>query len=251
MSRERAETQFFYTTTPLPCPYLPGRTERKVVTEIPRTDPDRRHDLLSRVGFRRSHSIAYAPACPGCSACVPIRIDAARFAPDRGLRRVARANATCTANELPAHATGEQFALFQRYQMARHCNGDMAAMSFHDYRAMVEDSPVETRIVEFRDPDARLVGACLVDWLDDGCSAVYSFFDPEIGHRSLGSAAILWLIDRCRELGLPYVYLGYWVRESPKMAYKARFQPCEILVDGAWRAFGAAPVERVPQGAGG
>ncbi len=251
MSRDRAEIQFFYTTTPLPCPYLPGRTERKVVTEIPPGDPERRHDLLSRAGFRRSHAIAYAPACPACSACIPIRIIAARFLPDRSLRRVAKANAACTGREVEARASGEQFALFQRYQLARHCNGDMAAMSFHDYRAMVEDSPVATRIVEFRDPDARLVGACLVDWLDDGCSAVYSFFEPELARRSLGSAAILWLITRCRQLGLPYVYLGYWVKESWKMAYKARFAPCEIFQGGVWRPLAAAAQECLGVGVGG
>jgi arginine-tRNA-protein transferase len=227
--------QFFYTTAPLPCPYLPGRVERKVVTEITGPDADALHDRLSRAGFRRSHNIAYAPVCPACSACVPIRIDAAAFRPDRTQRRVARANAAIEGFEVPPRATAEQFALFQRYQLARHGDGDMASMSFYDYRAMVEDTPIETHMVEFRDPEDRLVGACLADRLGDGMSAVYSFFEPALAEQSLGTLTILWLVDRARALGLPYVYLGYWVPESRKMAYKARFRPSEILAGGAWR----------------
>ena len=227
--------QFFYTTAPLPCPYVAGRVERKVVTEITGPDADALHDRLSRAGFRRSHNIAYAPVCPSCSACVPIRIDVRHFEPDKGLRRVARANEGLEGFEVPARATAEQFQLFQRYQQARHGDGDMASMSFYDYRAMVEDTPIETNIIEFRDDDDRLVGACLADRLGDGMSAVYSFFAPERAARSLGTYAILWLIDRARTLDLPYVYLGYWVQESRKMAYKARFKPSEILSGGRWR----------------
>ena len=136
---------------------------------------------------------------------------------------------------MPARATAEQFQLFQRYQRARHGDGDMATMSFYDYRAMVEDTPIETFIVEFRDPDDRMVSACLADKLGDGLSAVYSFFAPALERRSLGTHAILWLIERARFLGLPYVYLGYWVPESRKMAYKSRFRPAEVLAGGAWR----------------
>ena len=227
--------QFFYTTAPLPCPYLTGRTERKVVTEITGPDSDALHDRLSRAGFRRSHNIAYAPVCPSCNACVPIRIPTATFQPDRTMRRVTRANEAVDGFEMPARATAEQFQLFQRYQQARHGDGDMATMSFYDYRAMVEDTPIETAVVEFRGPDDRLIGACLMDRLGDGLSAVYSFFAPEMERRSLGNFTILWLIGRARALGLPYVYLGYWVPESAKMAYKARFRPSEVLAGGAWR----------------
>jgi arginyl-tRNA--protein-N-Asp/Glu arginylyltransferase len=227
--------QFFYTTAPLPCPYVAGRIERKVVTEITGPDSDSLHDRLSRAGFRRSHNIAYAPVCPSCNACVPIRIPAATFQPDRALRRVLRYNEGVEAYEVPARATAEQFQLFQRYQLARHGEGDMATMSFYDYRAMVEDTPIETAMVEFRDPDDRLIGGCLMDRLGDGLSAVYSFFAPDLDRRSLGVFTILWLIDRARALGLPYVYLGYWVPESQKMAYKARFRPSEVLAGGAWR----------------
>ena len=227
--------QFFYTTAPLPCPYVSGRTERKVVTEITGPDSETLHDRLSRAGFRRSHNIAYAPVCPGCSACIPIRVPVADFQANRTLRRIEKANAGVAGFEAPARATAEQFQLFQRYQQARHRDGDMATMSFYDYRAMVEDTPIETFIAEFRDEGDRLVGACLTDRLGDGLSAVYSFFAPEEERRSLGSYTILWLIARARQAGLPYVYLGYWVPESRKMAYKARFRPSEILAGGAWR----------------
>jgi len=227
--------QFFYTTAPLPCPYVPGRTERKVVTEITGPDADHLHDRLSRAGFRRSHNIAYAPVCPSCQACVPIRIPVATFVPDRGLRRIGRANAGVRGFDVQARATAEQFQLFQRYQQVRHGDGDMATMSFYDYRAMIEDTPIETTITEFRGADDRLIGGCLTDRLGDGLSAVYSFFAPELERQSLGTYAILWLIQRAQAEGLPYVYLGYWVPESRKMAYKARFRPCEVLVKGTWR----------------
>jgi len=227
--------QFFYTTAPLPCPYLPDRTERKVVTEITGPDAEQLHDRLSRAGFRRSHNIAYAPVCPRCQACVPIRVNVDGFDPNRTLRRVQKANADLESFEVPARATAEQFQLFQRYQQTRHGTGDMASMSFYDYRAMVEDTPIDTFIVEFRDTSDRLVGACLADRLGDGLSAVYSFFAPGMERRSLGTYAILWLIQQARQSGLPHVYLGYWVPESRKMAYKARFQPAEILAGGAWR----------------
>ena len=166
---------------------------------------------------------------------MPIRIPVALFTPDRGLRRIARANEGVSGHDVPARATAEQFQLFQRYQKERHSDGDMATMSFYDYRAMVEDTPIETAITEFRDVEGRLVGGCLTDRLGDGLSAVYSFFAPELERQSPGTYAILWLIDRARAEGLPYVYLGYWVAESRKMAYKARFRPCEILIGGAWR----------------
>ncbi|MCU4161706.1 arginyltransferase [Acidiphilium sp. AL] len=235
--------QFFYATAPLPCPYVPGRTERKVVTELMGAHAEAMHDRLSRGGFRRSHNIAYAPVCQGCRSCIPIRIVAGDFMPNRTQRRIAALNQGLRAYEMPPRATTEQFQLFQRYQQARHGDGDMAGMSFYDYRAMVEDTPIETWMVEFRDETDLLVGACLTDRLGDGLSAVYSFFAPELARNSLGTHAILWLIERSRELGLPFVYLGYWVPESAKMTYKARFRPAEVLIGGTWidldRAFDA------------
>lgn len=227
--------QFFYTTAPLPCPYVPDRVERKVVTEITGLDAESLHDRLSRAGFRRSHNIAYAPVCPGCHSCIPIRIRSADFRPNRTQRRNLRVNGLIEGFDVPARATAEQFQLFRAYQSARHGDGDMASMSFYDYRAMVEDTPIETVMAEFRDPEDRLVGACLTDRLGDGLSAVYSFFDPALARRSLGTFAILWLVERARALGLPHVYLGYWVPESGKMAYKSRFAASEILVGGAWQ----------------
>lgn len=235
LHRPNRRPQFFYTTAPLPCPYLAGRTERKIVTELTGPEAEAMHDRLSRAGFRRSHNIAYSPVCPGCSACIPIRILAAGFEPNRVQRKLAKMNADISVFEAPARATAEQFALFQRYQQARHGDGDMAAMGFYDYRAMVEDTPITTGVVEFRDARDRLIGACLTDWLSDGLSAVYSFFDPAESRRSLGTWAILWLVGRARSLNLPYVYLGYWVPESRKMAYKSRFRPSEILTGGVWR----------------
>ena len=234
LHRPPRRPQFFYTTAPLPCPYLPGRTERKIVTELSGTEAETLHERLSRAGFRRSHNIAYAPVCPGCQACVPIRVVSEEFSPDRTQRRILRTNADLTVSEMPARATAEQFTLFQRYQKNRHADGDMAAMGYYDYRAMIEDTPISTGILEFRDARDRLLGACLTDWLADGLSAVYSFFDTDEDKRSLGTFAVLWLIGRARSLGLPYVYLGYWVPESRKMAYKARFRPSEILISGAW-----------------
>jgi arginyl-tRNA--protein-N-Asp/Glu arginylyltransferase len=238
LHRPPRRPQFFYTTAPLPCPYLPGRTERKIVTELSGTEAEALHERLSRAGFRRSHNIAYAPVCPGCQACVPIRVVSEDFTPDRTQRRILRANADLTVSEMPARATAEQFTLFQRYQKNRHADGDMAAMGYYDYRAMIEDTPISTGILEFRDAQDRLLGACLTDWLADGLSAVYSFFDTDEDKRSLGTFAVLWLIGRARSLGLPYVYLGYWVPESRKMAYKARFRPSEILMSGAWHRLG-------------
>lgn len=225
---------FFYTTAPLPCPYVPGRTERKVVTELTGVMAETLHDKLSRGGFRRSHNIAYAPVCPSCNACVPIRIRAADFEPSRTQKRIARANADVQVQEMPSRATAEQFQLFQSYQRQRHGEGDMATMSFYDYRAMVEDTPIETSVVEFRLPSGQLAGACLTDRLGDGLSAVYSFFDTTLTTRSLGTYAIMWLVQRAVELELPNVYLGYWVEESRKMAYKAKFRPSEILRAGQW-----------------
>jgi arginyl-tRNA--protein-N-Asp/Glu arginylyltransferase len=231
---------FFYTTAPLPCPYIAGRTERKVVTELGGVTAESLHDRLSRGGFRRSHNIAYAPVCPGCRSCIPIRIDVPRFSPSRTQKRILAANAQLSAMQMPPRATTEQFQLFQRYQQARHGAGDMATMSFYDYRAMVEDTPIESWITEYRDPAGELVSACLTDRLGDGLSAVYSFFAPELARQSLGTHAILALTLRAREMALPYVYLGYWVPESAKMSYKAQFRSSEVLIAGRWQPLKSA-----------
>lgn len=226
---------FFFTTAPLPCPYLSGRLERKIVTELNGGDADLLHEALSRAGFRRSHAIAYTPACPGCNACIPVRIVVNGFSPDKTMRRINRVNAELAAVKVPPKATAEQFRLFSRYQDSRHSGGDMALMGFYDYRSMVEDSPVETFLVEFRQPDGVLIAVCLSDRIGDGLSAVYSFFDPDFAQRSLGTYVVLWLIEECRLLALPHLYLGYWIAESRKMSYKARFKPLEAFGPDGWQ----------------
>ena len=226
--------RFFYGTAEQPCPYVPSRMESKAVTELTGPGAARLHDLLSQAGFRRSHTIAYRPACHGCHACVPVRVPVADFRLSRSLRKVMQRNTDLTASLCPPVATEEQFALFSAYEVRRHGDGDMALMDFTDYRAMVEDTPVDTNIVEFREPDGRLAAVSLSDRLVDGLSGVYKFFALDRSRTSPGTYVILWHVEQARELGLPYVYLGYWIAESPKMAYKTRFQPLEGLVAEQW-----------------
>ncbi|TFG86569.1 MAG: arginyltransferase [Hyphomicrobiales bacterium] len=227
--------QQYYVLTESSCPYLPGRRERKLITELGGGANGVDYSRLSRAGFRRSHTFAYRPACSGCAACVPVRVAARRLAPSPSLRRVARVNAALHAVQHPARATLEQYRLFCRYIGARHDDGEMDGMSFADYRGMVEHTRVDTRMVEFRGDDGRLVAACLSDWLADGTSAVYSFFDPASARLSPGTFMILWLIEATRSAGLDYVYLGYWIDESPKMAYKTRFRPLEAFGPSGWQ----------------
>ncbi len=216
---------FFYTTAPLPCPYLAGRTERKVVTELTGVSAETLHDRLSRGGFRRSHNIAYAPVCPSCNACIPIRIRARDFAPSRTQKRIARMNADLIVQEMPPRATAEQFHLFQRYQNLRHGDGDMATMSFYDYRAMVEDTPIETSIVEFRAPSGELLGACLTDRLGDGLSAVYSFFSVDMDYALPGHLRHP-LADRPRRGTRPAACLSRLLgRGEPKNGLQGQIPP--------------------------
>jgi arginyl-tRNA--protein-N-Asp/Glu arginylyltransferase len=229
--------QHFFRTSPLPCPYLSGRVERKLITELAGRDARPLYQDLSRAGFRRSHHLAYRPACSNCSSCLPVRVDARRFRPTRSMRRIAKGNADLSWRSAAPRATAEQYRLFVRYQRSRHAESDMAEMSFGDYRAMIEDSPVETRLVEFRNEQRRLLSACLIDGLDDGCSAVYSFYDPDESRRSLGTNMVLWMIDQMRAEMLPFVYLGYWIAHSAKMEYKTRFRPLQALYGNGWRPF--------------
>jgi arginyl-tRNA--protein-N-Asp/Glu arginylyltransferase len=227
--------KYFYRTAPQPCPYLSGRTERNIFAELSGPDVSAVYDTLARHGFRRSHRIVYRPDCVDCKACVPVRVRVSDFAPSRSLRRVSRANADITADDRAATATREQYQLFSRYLVSRHAGSEMSAMSFEDYRALVEDTAVETRLIEFRDRDGTLHAACLADRLDDGLSAVYGYFEPDSASRGLGTYMVLWLIERCRALELAHAYLGYWIAASRKMSYKARFQPLEALGDDGWR----------------
>lgn len=232
----RSQPLPFLVTTEMPCPYVPGRSERKVVTELAGLRAVATYELLSRAGFRRSHSIAYRPACTGCAACVPVRVVVGGFVPGRGLRRIAARNDDVAAFVQPNRGTPEQYQLFTRYLESRHGDGEMVGMRFHEYRSMVEDSPIDTKLVEFRDGTGQLIACCLADWAADGISAVYSFFDTSAPRRSLGSYVVLWLIDTARSQGLDYIYLGYWVGESRKMAYKTRFRPLEGFGPDGWRA---------------
>jgi arginine-tRNA-protein transferase len=245
VTREPRDAPQFYLTSPAPCPYLPGRAERKVFTHLIGLRAPALNDSLTQAGFRRSQTIAYRPACEHCRACVSVRVVIADFAPSRGLRRVLRRNADLASEARPARATPEQFALFRRYVGVRHADGGMADMSMVDYQMMIEDSHVDTRLIEYRLPadapgaDAdRLVACCLTDRLADGLSMVYSFYEPDFEQQSLGAFMILDHLRRATEAGLPHLYLGYWVEGSRKMDYKARFLPQERLGPQGWVRIG-------------
>ncbi len=235
MQRVQIPLRHFFATPPTPCPYLPDRLERKVVTLLSGDDPDRLHEALSHAGFRRSQDLAYRPACDGCNACVPVRISVTDFVPARSHRRIANRNREITSLAGPPVAAREHFGLFRDYLARRHPGGGMADMGFADYRAMIEDTPLDTHLVEFRDADGGLYGVCLTDRMADGLSLVYSFFDPDESFRSPGIYIILWHVERARDLGLKYVYLGYWIEQSRKMAYKSRFNSVEALTTDGWR----------------
>lgn len=227
----------FFVTAPLPCPYLEGRTERRLVVELNGRDSTALHDTLSRIGFRRSHRLIYSPVCPGCQACQAVRTVVSEFIPSNSLRRVIRNNSDVQVCEAVPRATSEQYELFSAYQTERHRGGDMATMDYYDYQALVEETPVDSWMVEFRSRQGDLIAGCLIDRMGDGLSAVYSYFDPELPRRSLGTLMILWLIQRAAELDLPYVYLGYWISNSSKMSYKERFQPLEYYAEDGWKSF--------------
>ncbi|HEY0837907.1 MAG TPA: arginyltransferase [Azospirillum sp.] len=226
--------QQFFRSGPMPCPYLPGRIERKLFTRLSGPYASEVNSTLSRAGFRRSHDIVYRPVCPTCSACVPVRIPVAAFAMTRSQRRVLRLNHDLSLTEVPAVATGEQYRLFSAYQSSRHGDSDMARMAMADFAAMIDEGRADTSMFEARESGGRLLGCMLTDRLTDGFSAVYSFYDARQERRSVGSHMILSLIERAREEGLPYVYLGYWIAQSRKMAYKARFRPLEALGRDGW-----------------
>jgi arginyl-tRNA--protein-N-Asp/Glu arginylyltransferase len=240
MTDQPRDTPQFFLTSPSPCPYLPGRQERKVFTHLVGKRAYQLNEILTQGGFRRSQSIAYRPACESCRACVSVRVLVNEFEVSRSFRRIMARNADLTARMIPAQPTAEQYGLFRSYLDTRHADGGMVDMSVLDYAAMVEDSHVETRLVEYRRPatgragSEELVGVVLTDVLSDGLSMVYSFYDPEAIDRSLGTFLILDHIAKTRAFGLPYLYLGYWVEGSRKMDYKARFTPQERLGMMAW-----------------
>ncbi|OYY77292.1 MAG: arginyltransferase [Sphingomonas sp. 28-62-20] len=230
----------FFVTSPSPCPYLPGRLERKVFTELNGPHASELNDALGRIGFRRSQSVAYRPSCAGCSACVSVRVVADDFRANATQRKLIRRHSDLDISACKAWATDEQFDLLRRYLASRHPGGGMAGMDEGDYADMIEQSPVNSFVVEYREPSVdgrrgRLVGACLTDQQADGLSMIYSFFDAAHEDRpGLGNLIIIDHIRRARALGLPYVYLGYWVKGSDRMAYKTRYRPIEVLGPSGW-----------------
>jgi arginine-tRNA-protein transferase len=244
MTHQPTETPQFYLTAPAPCPYLPGRAERKVFTHLVGDRASALNDILTQGGFRRSQNIAYRPACEGCRSCISIRTVVDAFVPTRSLERVLKRNTDLLGSPSTASPSSEQYSLFRAYLDARHSDGGMADMTVLDYAMMVGDSHVDTMVVEYRlrGPDSgitgrgegELIAAALTDILADGLSMVYSFYDPTQMDRSLGTFMILDHIARARKLGLPYVYLGYWVEGSRKMGYKRRFKPQEHLCAKGW-----------------
>ena len=233
----------FYVTAPQPCPYLDGRMERKLFTALTPETADLLNDSLSKQGFRRSQNVLYRPSCADCAACLSARIRVADFKPSRGQRRILRRNAHLTRSASTPWATEDQYALFRRYLEHRHADGGMADMDIFEFAAMIEETPVRSRVVEYTAPatpteEPELVAVSLTDVLDDGLSMVYSFFEPELTRDSLGTYLILDHVEMAREAGLPYVYLGYWVPGSRKMGYKARFGALEVYHRGTWRDLG-------------
>jgi arginine-tRNA-protein transferase len=236
------DTPQFYLTAPSPCPYLGGKEERKVFTHLVGERAPELNNILTQGGFRRSQSIAYRPACEGCRSCVSVRVVAKDFRPTPSMRRITRRNADIASEMRIAVPTSEQYAIFRAYLDSRHRNGGMADMTVLDYAMMVEDSHIETRIIEYRRRDpatpqragGELVAIALTDVLGDGLSMVYSFFEPDEAARSLGTLMVLDHIARAQRMGLAYVYLGYWVRGSRKMDYKSRFLPQERLMPDGW-----------------
>jgi len=234
----------FFMTSPTPCPYRDGYFERKVFTHLAGLHAPALNDLLSQWGFRRSQNIAYRPSCEACDACISVRVLVDEFDLTRGFKRIRKRNSDLIAEEIEAEATLEQYDIFRAYLDQRHVDGGMTDMSVVDFALMIEESAVETSLIEYRikgenslepdPPQNPLAAIALTDRLEDGLSMVYSFFDPGLHSRSLGTYMILEHIERTRKLGLPYLYLGFWVEGSRKMDYKIRFQPQEHLGRRGW-----------------
>lgn len=228
----------FYRTDTYPCSYLLDQQARSLVAIPPGLIDSTLYSQLVRCGFRRSGLFAYRPDCPGCHACIPVRIPISYFMPNRSQQRALKRHGTLIAKEhQPAAYDAAHYALYQRYQHARHPGGGMDQNDSSQYAGLMLQSRVDTCLIEFTDPEngaLRIVS--LIDRLDDGLSSVYTFFDPDIAGASFGTYSILWQINQCATRGLPHLYLGYWIKECRKMAYKASFQPLEGLLDGVWQA---------------
>lgn len=251
MTHHPTQSPQFFLTAPSPCPYVDGQFERKVFTHLVGDKAPQMNDLLTQGGFRRSQNIAYRPACENCRACVSVRILAGDFEMTRNLRRVVQRNADLIGAVHDAEPSTEQYSLFRTYLDARHKRGGMSDMTVLDYAMMVEDTHVDTKVIEYRrrGPDTfitgrghgELIAVALTDSMADGLSMVYSYYNPDMEDRSLGTFMILDHIARARAAGLPHVYLGYWVSGSRKMNYKVRFQPQEHLGPRGWERFEPQP----------
>jgi len=230
----------FYVTAPQPCPYLPARTERKLFTALQGEHATTLNDALSKQGFRRSQNVLYRPSCAECAACLSARVRVADFKPSKSQRRILRRNAHLSRDTISPWAAEDQYELFRKYLESRHATGGMADMDIFEFAAMIEETPIRSRVIEYTAPEQgdqmrELAAVALTDVLDDGLSMVYSFFDPARDRDSLGTYVILDHIQIARAANLPYVYLGYWVPGSPKMDYKARFSALEIYHDSNWQ----------------
>ena len=225
----------FYVTAPQPCPYLGGRIEQKLFTALQGEGAETLNNSLSKQGFRRSQNVLYRPTCADCAACLSARIEVAAFAPSKSQKRVLKRNAHLVRRATSPWATEEQYEVFRTYLESRHAAGGMVDMDVFEFAAMVEETPIRTRVIEYTNEHTSVLEAvCLTDVLDDGVSMVYSFYTPDVPRQSLGTHIILDHIEIARAAALPYVYLGYWVPGSPKMGYKISFEGLEVFSAGKW-----------------